>query len=51
VKPGQRPDVDYEVRDQEGNLLEIVLKDGMRIYVAPPEPPPEEPRQEDTERE
>jgi YD repeat-containing protein len=34
--------VEYEVRDADGNLLEIVTTDGQRIYVAPePEPEPD----------
>jgi hypothetical protein len=49
---GEPKGVEYTVRDPEtGAVLEIALKDGTRIYVAPPEPPPRLPREEDTERE
>jgi hypothetical protein len=35
--------VAYTVRDAEGNVLEIALKNGTRIYIAPPDAPPKPP--------
>lgn len=35
VPEEQHPNVDYVVRDEQGSLLEIALKDGTRIYAAP----------------
>ena len=34
-----KPEVDYDVRDTEtGEVVEIALTDGTRIYVGPPQP-------------
>lgn len=31
-----KPEVDYVVRDKDGNILEIATKDGRRVYCEPP---------------